>query len=111
MKLKHRFAKWLLKDKSDSNGGEVKAENGSIGYGSTSKYATSASSQPVTGNTLNSNNITLRVYPGLGGIAIESVKYDRQSGDSNVTLHVVPDNAELSDALAKIITLESIRGC
>ena len=113
MKIKQRFAKWLLKDDSEAREDNSIAMHAAIaGNMRSSKYNTQ--SQPTVccdEDSLQSSNIVLRVYPGLGGVAIESVKYDRQTGDNKVTLHVIPDNVEISDALARIITLESIRGC
>jgi len=58
---------------------------------------------------LNADNLTLRVFPGRGGIAIETYRYDRKSGDGTTVLHIVQEGESLADSLAQIITLDSMR--
>ena len=96
MKLRHKFAHWLLKSAIPHN---------------TSMSATCCSGSDDNDGQLRSDRIALNVFPGLGGVAIEAVRYDRQTGDRKVTLHIIPEGNELSDALSKIVTLESIKGC
>jgi hypothetical protein len=51
----------------------------------------------------------LNVYSASGGTIIETTKYDRQKDDHRHSLHVVTDDKELGEELAKIITMESLR--
>lgn len=72
---------------------------------------TIASSRDVCAkpDRLDSRAMTLKIYPGLGGLAIETYTYEPRTGDSTTTLHIIPDGEELSDALSKIITIDTMR--
>lgn len=59
--------------------------------------------------SLNSRKIQFSVVPGVGGVAIEVRQYDDRNGDWIITLHIVPEGDELSEAISRIITLESLR--
>jgi hypothetical protein len=58
---------------------------------------------------IDSRGITFSVYPGIGGIAVESKTYNTHSDEWETSLHIVPDGAELSDTLAHIITMQALR--
>jgi hypothetical protein len=61
------------------------------------------------GPNIQSQGFRLNVYSASGGTIIETTKYDRQRDDHKHSLHVVTDDKELGEELAKIITMESLR--
>jgi hypothetical protein len=74
--------------------------------------STTNSIQPTkrdAGDTLATAGMTFKVIPGQGGIAIETSSYDTMHDRYNSNLHIVPEGAELSEALAHIISMESLR--
>jgi hypothetical protein len=58
---------------------------------------------------LQTNFFTLKVHSGIGGTAIQYSKYNESEDDMIHHLHIIPDDADLCDALSKIITFESLR--
>ena len=92
MKLtfKQRIRNWLMND-DDS-------ENDHL-------YVASDSEGP----NIQSQGFRLNVYSAGGGTIIETTKYDRQKDDHRHSLHVVTDDKDLGEELAKIITMESLR--
>jgi hypothetical protein len=93
MKLtfKQRIRNWLMNDSADYS------ENMVI------------SSRDSDGPNIQSQGFRLNVYSASGGTIIETTKYDRQKDDHRHSLHVVTDDKELGDEIAKIITMESLR--
>jgi hypothetical protein len=61
------------------------------------------------GPNIQSQGFRLNVYGAAGGTIIETTKYDRQKDDHRHSLHVVTDDKDLGEELAKIITMESLR--
>jgi hypothetical protein len=61
------------------------------------------------GPNIQSQGFRLNVYSASGGTIVETTKYDRQKDDHKHSLHVVTDDKELGEELAKIITMESLR--
>jgi len=61
------------------------------------------------GPSLQSQGFRLHVYSASGGTIVETTKYDRKSDENRNTLHVVTEDKDLGEELAKIITLESLR--
>ena len=61
------------------------------------------------GPNIQSQGFRLNVYTASGGTIIETTKYDRQKDDHRHSLHVVTDEKDLGEELAKIITMESLR--
>ena len=61
------------------------------------------------GPNIQSQGFRLNIYSASGGTIIETTKYDRQKDDHKHSLHVVTDDKELGEELAKIITMESLR--
>jgi len=61
------------------------------------------------GPEIQSQGFRLNVYGASGGTIIETTKYDRKSDEHRHSLHVVTDDKELGEELAKIITMESLR--
>ena len=103
IKVKKYIAKWLLNlvqlaDRESSEGKCI--SNGNV---------VSARDECVKSNRLESRAMTLRIFPGLGGLAIETYSYDPKTGDGTTVLHIVPDGEELSDALSKIVTIDTMR--
>jgi hypothetical protein len=94
MKLtfKQRIRNWLMNDDSD-----------------TADYSGNLISVDSEGPNIQSQGFRLNVYSASGGTIIETTKYDRQRDDHKHSLHVVTDDKELGEELAKIITMESLR--
>jgi hypothetical protein len=93
MKLtfKQRIRSWLMNDDNDTD------------------YSGNLISVDSDGPNIQSQGFRLNVYSASGGTIIETTKYDRQRDDHKHSLHVVTDDKELGEELAKIITMESLR--
>ena len=91
MKLtfKQRIRNWLMNDDED--------------------YSNQLISVDSEGPNIQSQGFRLNVYSAGGGTIVETTKYDRQKDDHRHSLHVVTDDKELGEELAKIITMESLR--
>jgi len=91
MKLtfKQRIRNWLMTDEED--------------------YSNQLVSVDSEGPNIQSQGFRLNVYGAAGGTIIETTKYDRQKDDHRHSLHVVTDDKDLGEELAKIITMESLR--
>jgi hypothetical protein len=87
--IKQRIRSWLMDDSAD--------------------YASNAISIDSEGPNIQSQGFRLNVYSASGGTIVETTKYDRQKDDHKHSLHVVTDDKELGEELAKIITMESLR--
>lgn len=61
------------------------------------------------GPDLNSQSFRLSVYGASGGTIIETTKYDRKSDENRHSLHIVAEDKDLGEELAKIITMEQLR--
>ena len=93
--LKRRLRSWVLNDDSNviqsnkvSRGGDVVS----------------------AGETLSTEPMRLSVYRANGGTIVETRTYDRQKDRSQNQLHIVGHDEDLGHSLAKIITMESLRG-
>ena len=62
------------------------------------------------GETLSTEPMRLSIYRANGGMIVETRVYDRQKDRSQNQLHIVSHDEELGRSLAKIITMESLRG-
>jgi hypothetical protein len=93
MKLtfKQRIRNWIMKDDVETD------------------YSGNLISVDSEGPNIQSQGFRLNVYSASGGTIIETTKYDRQRDDHKHSLHVVTDDKELGEELAKIITMESLR--
>jgi hypothetical protein len=91
MKLtfKQRIRNWLMNDDEE--------------------YSNQLISVDSEGPNIQSQGFRLNVYSAGGGTIIETTKYDRQKDDHRHSLHVVTDDKDLGEELAKIITMESLR--
>ena len=90
MKLtfKQRIRNWLMNDED---------------------YSNQLISVDSEGPNIQSQGFRLNVYTASGGTIVETTKYDRQKDDHRHSLHVVTDEKDLGEELAKIITMESLR--
>jgi hypothetical protein len=59
---------------------------------------------------LNSEPLRLSIYRANGGTIVETRVYDRQKDRNQNQLHIVGHDEDLGRSLAKIITMESLRG-
>ena len=91
MKLtfKQRIRNWLMDDSADHYNPGIAIDS--------------------DGPNIQSQGFRLNIYSASGGTIIETTKYDRQKDDHRHSLHVVTDDKELGEELAKIITMESLR--
>jgi hypothetical protein len=91
MKLtfKQRIKNWLMDDSADHYNPGIAIDS--------------------EGPNIQSQGFRLNVYSASGGTIIETTKYDRQKDDHRHSLHVVTDEKELGEEIAKIITMESLR--
>ena len=88
MSLKQRIRNWLMNDRDDEPSYAVEDENGP---------------------DLNSQSFRLNIYGASGGTIIETTKYDRKSDENRHSLHIVTEDKDLGQELAKIITMEQLR--
>ena len=91
MKLtfKQKLRKWLMDDSDE--------------------YGDNIISVDSEGPNIQSQGFRLNVYSASGGTIVETTKYDSKKDEHRHSLHVVTDNKELGEELAKIITMESLR--
>ena len=62
------------------------------------------------GETLSTEPLRLSIYRANGGTIVETRVYDRQKDRSQNQLHIVSHDQDLGHSIAKIITMESLRG-
>lgn len=74
------------------------------------KLATRGSDVVSSGETLSTEPLRLSIYRANGGTIVETRTYDRQKDRSQNQLHIVGHDEDLGRSLAKIITMESLRG-
>lgn len=86
--LKQRIRKWLLDD----------------GEENTLVYA-----EDCDGPDIQSQGFRLNIYGASGGTIVETTKYDRKQDENRHSLHVVTEDKDLGEELAKIITMEQLR--
>ena len=89
MTLKQRIRNWLMKENDDAE----------------ECYAIEDSN----GVDLSSNSFRLNIYGAGGGTIIETTKYDRKTDENRHSLHIVTEDKDLGQELAKIITMEQLR--
>jgi len=63
-----------------------------------------------SGETLSTEPMRLSIYRANGGMIVETRVYDRQKDRSQNQLHIVSHDDDLGHSIAKIITMESLRG-
>ena len=86
--IKQRIRNWLMNDSQPDECYAVEDSNGP---------------------DLNAQSFRLSVYGASGGTIIETTKYDRKSDENRHSLHIVTEDKDLGEELAKIITMESLR--
>ena len=91
MKLtfKQKLRKWLMDDSADHYNPGIAIDS--------------------EGPNIQSQGFRLNVYSASGGTIVETTKYDSKKDEHRHSLHVVTDDKELGEELAKIITMESLR--
>ena len=91
MKLtfKQKLRKWLMDDSDE--------------------YGNNIISVDSEGPNIQSQGFRLNVYCASGGTIVETTKYDSKKDEHRHSLHVITDDKELGEELAKIITMESLR--
>ena len=88
MSIKQRIRNWLMNDDQPDECYAVEDENNP---------------------DLNSQPFRLNIYGASGGTIIETTKYDRKSDENRHSLHIVTEDKDLGQELAKIITMEQLR--
>ena len=58
---------------------------------------------------LESNYIRIDIYRGEGGLAVETIVYNKKNDVNHIGFHIVHDDEDLGNKLSKIITVESIK--
>lgn len=102
-RFKKKFVRWIKRDWYNCEdeldcAGAVPAPN----YASGSKISPSRSIEsPVRFN--------FTVIPASGGRIVEFNTYDHQKDRSFNTVHVIPDEADFSNELTKIVSIELLK--
>ena len=96
--LKRRLRNWINNDLNESN--QI--------MNMSSKHRGIAIT--TEGETLSTEPMRLSIYRANGGTIVETRVYDRQKDRSQNQLHIVSHDDDLGRSLAKIITMESLRG-
>ena len=78
-------------------------------FGSTVKRGSDCVVSDSESNELNGQHLKFKLIPGSGGVILEIRKYD-STNDHYIYVHyIIPEEKELGEELAKIITLQSLR--
>jgi len=88
MSIKQRIRNWLMNDDDTPDPYSIEDENSP---------------------DLNSQSFRLNIYGASGGTIIETTKYDRKTDENRHSLHIVTEDKDLGQELAKIITMEQLR--
>jgi hypothetical protein len=96
--LKRRLRIWAFSSDGIEQGQTNKAPRGLV------------VSQDDPGETLSTEPMRLSIYRANGGMIVETRVYDRQKDRSQNQLHIVGHDEDLGHSIAKIITMESLRG-
>lgn len=59
--------------------------------------------------SLDSRGTTFKLFPAAGGLVVETYYYDNNKDENRTSLHLIPEDDDLAEALAKIITMEAMR--
>ena len=57
---------------------------------------------------LSSQSMQFKVFRGAGGVAIEVSQYLPRTDEERCTLYIIPEDKDLGEEIAKIITLQSM---
>jgi len=76
-------------------------------------WAWSIESEPIEigrdNRCLETDYIRIDIYRGEGGLAVETMVYDKRKDVNLIGFHIVHDDEDLGNRLSKIITAESIK--
>lgn len=99
--------RWLLKSVKEA----VQQERDAEVFGS-NQAKVSRGLIAVSGHqqALDSSPMVLKIYRANGGTVVETTTYDRQKDRHGNQLHIIAHDVDLGEGLAKIITMESLRG-
>ena len=64
----------------------------------------------IESSDLNSEPFRLNVYRANGGTIVETRNWNFTNAENQYRLHIITDDKDLGQSLAKIITMESLRG-
>lgn len=98
--------RWLLNSLKDAAQEEQK-QNQLIESTAMQKHHRSLA---IEKHSLDSQPMHMKVYRANGGTIIETTTYDRQKDRSQSQLHIITHDTDLGQGLAKIITMETLRG-
>ena len=97
--LKRRLRSWAFSADENEKMSSNKASRGLV-----------IASTDHPGESLSTEPMRLSIYRANGGTIVETRVYDRQKDRSQNQLHIVGHDEDLGRSLAKIITMESLRG-
>jgi hypothetical protein len=67
------------------------------------------SSASVREDSLNSDGMSFKIHRASGGMVVEHNHYDRKTDENHNSIHIITDDQDLGEQLAKIITIEMLR--
>lgn len=53
--------------------------------------------------------IRFAIYPARGGCVVEATNIDAQRGDRSTTIHVIPEDKDISEEIGKIVSIEYLK--
>lgn len=105
--LKRKIRNWML-DEDTIQGSIFGIEKSN--YAKYGKNSVKASYDSSCDQTLSGEPMRLGVFRANGGTIIETRSYDKQKDHYTTQLHIIGHDQDLGEGIAKIITLESLRG-
>ena len=102
--LKHLVCKWVREDWDNARSFSQEIEpvkgrgNGTLG-----------GTVRVSSTYDDENVIRFTLYGATGGKIVEAMSYDKKNDRERIHRYVVSEEGNLSDTLAKIVTMESLR--
>jgi hypothetical protein len=67
------------------------------------------SQQRVSHNYDDDGVITFKVYGANGGKIVEAARYDDKHDQERIKLYIIEENADFTESLSKIVTMEYMR--
>ena len=100
--FKKKIIRWMKRDWYNDDVCDSPEAVPVSGYGNSNKIASSRSIEsPVRFN--------FTVIPASGGRIVEFNTYDHQKDRSINTVHVIPDDADFTNELTKIVSIELLK--
>jgi hypothetical protein len=62
-----------------------------------------------TSSNFSTEGFNIKIFPGAGGLAIETSTYVPEEDSYRYSLHIVPEDDDLGSMIAQIITIESLK--